>query len=106
MEPVMPASTWAQDVLRFWFEETAPEHWFRKDEAFDRSLRARFAETHEWVASLALEDCLGDSATALAAIIVLDQFSRNMFRGSPGAFSSDPKALRLAEAAIDKGLDG
>jgi uncharacterized protein (DUF924 family) len=104
-ERVMPASAWADDVLRFWFEETAPEQWFRKDEAFDQSLRARFAETHEKVANLALDDCLGDADTALAAVIVLDQFSRNMFRGTPRAFSSDPKALRLAQAAIDKGLD-
>jgi len=91
--------------LRFWFEETAPEQWFRQDAAFDASLRARFALTHEQVASLALDTCLGDASTALAAVIVLDQFSRNMFRGSPGAFASDAKALRLAQAAIDKGLD-
>jgi len=102
----MPASVWADHVLRVWFEGTAPEQWFRKDEAFDQSLRARFADTHEKVRSLALDDCLGDAYTALAAIIVLDQFSRNMFRGTPRAFSSDPKALRLAEAAIDKGFDG
>jgi uncharacterized protein (DUF924 family) len=101
----MPASTWADDVLRFWFKETAPAQWFRKDAAFDASLRARFAETHEKVVSLALDDCLGDAHRALAAIIVLDQFPRNMFRGSPRAFSSDCKALRVAEAAIDKGFD-
>jgi uncharacterized protein (DUF924 family) len=68
-------------------------------------LRARFAATHEKVNSLGLGDCLGDAYTALAAIIVLDQFSRNMLRGTPCAFSSDPKALSLAQAAIDKGLD-
>jgi uncharacterized protein (DUF924 family) len=101
----MPGSTWAGDVLHFWFEETAPEQWFRENLAFDASLRARFAQTHEHVASLALDACLRDAPTALAAVVVLDQFSRNMFRGSPSAFASDPKALRLAQAAIDKGLD-
>jgi uncharacterized protein (DUF924 family) len=101
----MPGSHWASDVLRFWFEETAPEQWFRQDAAFDAPLRARFASTHAYVAALALDTCLGDASTALAAVIVLDQFSRNMFRGSPGAFASDAKALRLAQAAIDQGLD-
>ena len=100
----MPGN-WVGDVLRFWFEETAPEQWFRQDTAFDAALRARFAPTHEHVASLALASCVGDASTALAAVIVLDQFSRNMFRGSPGAFASDAKALRLAQAAIEKGFD-
>src|SRR5262245_13038722 len=104
-ERSMPGNPWASDVLRFWFDETAPEQWFRQDAAFDASVRARFAATHEHVASLALDTCLGDASTALAAVIVLDQFSRNMFRGSPGAFASDAKALRLAQAAIDKGLE-
>jgi uncharacterized protein (DUF924 family) len=101
----MPGSTWAEEVGRFWFEETAPEQWFRKDEAFDTLLRQRFAHTHEHVAALAPDACLGDPQTALAAIIVLDQFSRNMFRGTARAFTSDAQALRLAEAAIAKGFD-
>ena len=101
----MPVAAWAEAVLRFWFDETAPERWFRKDAAFDQSVRERFAATHEKVNNLALDDCLADAATALAAVIVLDQFSRNMFRGTPRAFASDPKALSLAQAAIDRGLD-
>ena len=101
----MPGSTWAEEVWRFWFEATAPEQWFRKDEAFDALLRQRFAHTHEHVAALAPDACLGDAQTALAAVIVLDQFPRNMFRGSPRAFASDAAALGLAEAAIAKGFD-
>jgi uncharacterized protein (DUF924 family) len=101
----MPGSTWAKDVLRFWLEETAPEKWFQKDDVLDAAVRARFVRTHEHVASLTRDDCLTDPQTALAAVITLDQFSRNMFRGTLRAFASDPQALRLAEAAIGKGFD-
>ena len=99
------AGTWAREVLRFWLEETAPERWFQKDTAFDEHVRARFCKTHATVASLCHEVCLTDPYTALAAVIVLDQFSRNMFRGTPRAFASDANALRLAEAAIARGFD-
>ena len=101
----MAGGTWATDVLRFWFEETAPDQWFKKDDAFDQSVRAHFRQTHEHVASLSREDCSTDPDTALAAIIVLDQFSRNMFRGTTRAFASDPQALRIAETAIANGFD-
>src|SRR5262245_23016265 len=101
----MPGNTWAEEVVRFWLEETAPEKWFQKDDALDAGVRARFAHTHAHIASLALDDCLSDPWTALAAVIVLDQFSRNIFRGTPRAFASDAQALRLAEAAIGRGFD-
>jgi uncharacterized protein (DUF924 family) len=101
----MPGSAWATDVLRFWLEDTAPEKRFQKDDAFDAAVRARFARTHAYITSLSRDDCLTDPQTALAAVIVLDQFSRNMFRGTPRAFTSDPQALRLAEAAIARGFD-
>jgi uncharacterized protein (DUF924 family) len=101
----MPGSAWAKDVLCFWLEETAPEKWFQKDATLDTVVRARFARTHEHIASLTRDDCLTDAQTALAAVIVLDQFSRNMFRGTPRAFASDPQALSLAQAAIGRGFD-
>jgi uncharacterized protein (DUF924 family) len=101
----MPGGTWAAEVLRFWLEETAAEKRFQTDAAFDATVRARFACTHEKIASLAQDDCLADAQTALAAVIVLDQFSRNMFRGTPRAFASDPQALHLAQAAIARGFD-
>jgi|SRR5689334_17552240 uncharacterized protein (DUF924 family) len=101
----MPGGTWARDVVRFWLEETAPEKWFQKDAALDATVRDRFAHTHEHVSNLPADDCLTDAQTAVAAVIVLDQFSRNMFRGTARAFTSDAQALRLAEAAIAKGFD-
>jgi uncharacterized protein (DUF924 family) len=96
---------WAADVLRFWFEETSSELWFKRDDAFDQVLRQRFATLHASVAALANEDCLAEAESALAATIVLDQFSRNMFRGTPGAFTMDAKALAIATAAIARGFD-
>jgi uncharacterized protein (DUF924 family) len=101
----MPGSAWATDVLRFWLEDTAPEKWFQKDNVVDAAVGARFAGTHAYLTGLSRDDCLTDPQTALAAVIVLDQFSRNMFRGTPRAFASDPQALPLAEAAIARGFD-
>jgi uncharacterized protein (DUF924 family) len=101
----MDGQIWVGDVLRFWFEECVPEQWFKKDDAFDAALRQRFGDAHRRVMALAHEDCLRDVDTALAATIVLDQFSRNMFRGTPEAFASDAKALAIAEAAVARGFD-
>jgi len=99
------ADAWAQDVLSFWLKEIEPASWFKADAGFDQDLRRRFSATHGAVANLPLADCLRDADTALAAVIVLDQFSRNMFRGTPRAFATDAEALRLADAAIAKGFD-
>ena len=96
---------WADEVLRFWFEETAKEQWFKRDDAFDATLRQRFLALHASIAALALEACLADAGTALAATIVLDQFSRNMLRGRPEAFAMDTKALAIAQGAIARGFD-
>jgi uncharacterized protein (DUF924 family) len=96
---------WAANVLRFWFEECAPEQWFKRDDALDETLRQRFLTVHATVAALANEACLADADTALAATIALDQFSRNMFRGTPAAFAHDPKALAIAQGAIARGFD-
>jgi uncharacterized protein (DUF924 family) len=101
----MPDPAWVAEVLRFWFEECTPEQWFEKDEAFDAGVRARFLALHARVAALPIEECLADAETALAATIVLDQFPRNMFRNTPGAFVTDAKALAIAGTAIARGLD-
>ena len=92
-------------VLGFWFEETAPELWFRKDEAFDARIRARFGA--------ACEDALGGGLKAweetpdglLALIILLDQFPRNLFRGQARAFTGDARAVALTLAAVERGWD-
>jgi uncharacterized protein (DUF924 family) len=87
-------------ILKFWFEEIRPAQWWAKDDAFDQSVRARFAGVHERAARCELFGWRTQPRGRLAEVIVLDQFSRNMFRGSPLAFASDPLALALAQEAV------
>ena len=96
---------WVGDVLRFWFEELEPADWFKKKDATDDLVRDRFADVHRAVFATPLAQLATDPETATAAIIVLDQFPRNMFRGTPAAFASDARALELARLAVDRGLD-
>jgi uncharacterized protein (DUF924 family) len=100
----------AGEVLRFWFGEP-PEYgrrlkrWFEKDPAFDRAVQARFLGLHEEIARGARTSWLARPAECLARILVLDQFPRNMFRGSPRAFATDAPALEAARHAIAQGYD-
>ena len=98
-----PRQRGSKQVLQFWFREMTREQWFKRDAALDDRIRTRFLSLHDQVSGMPNEALLSDPRSALAAVIVLDQFSRNMFRGSPRAFASDAKALALAEAAIAKG---
>ena len=100
-----PKHEWVGDVLKFWFEQTEPDLWFEKDPTFDASIRERFLSQHEIPVSGGNDGLLADAQTALAAVIVLDQMSRNMFRDTPRAFSADPQALWVAGAAIARGFD-
>ncbi len=97
--------TWATDVLRFWFQDLKPEQWWKKDDAVDAAIVARFCGTHDFVAAAETASLLADVDTARAAIIVLDQFSRNMFRGTPRAFASDAKAFALADGVVARDWD-
>jgi len=89
-----------KEILHFWFEEIDPSKWWAKDEAFDQLIRARFAEVRALATRCELFEWRVEARGRLAEIIVLDQFSRNLFRGSPLAFASDPLALALAQEAI------
>ena len=95
---------WADEVLRFWFTELPREQWFAGGATLDEQIRSHFLDVHRMVAAAPEDALLADAKTALAAVIVLDQFSRNMFRGTPNAFENDAKALAIAEAAIGKGF--
>jgi uncharacterized protein (DUF924 family) len=101
----MAIEDWVDDVLRFWFEETGPKQWFEKSDALDAEVRRRFLELHETLTARPSHALLADARMALAAIVVLDQMSRNMFRANPRAFAADSKALGLADAAIAQGFD-
>jgi uncharacterized protein (DUF924 family) len=98
-----PETGWIDQVLHFWFSELPRGQWFAVDAALDEQVRSRFVDVHRLIAATPDDGLLSDPKTALAAVIVLDQFSRNMFRGTPRAFESDAKALAIARAAIAKG---
>lgn len=95
---------WINDVLHFWFDESNEADWFSADPAVDERIRIRFNALH---AQLVSTDAAGiqEPRALLAAVIVLDQFSRNLFRNDPRAFAADPIARRLAKQAIDAGYD-
>jgi uncharacterized protein (DUF924 family) len=89
-----------QDILQFWFHDITPKFWWDKDSDFDLLITSRFGETHTAAMAGELSVWRDDIKGRLAEIIVLDQFSRNMFRDTAAAFSSDALALALAQEAI------
>lgn len=92
------------EVLTFWFEEIRPEQWWKQDGAFDELIYRRFANLLEKAAKGELFSWRSRARGRLAEIIVLDQFSRNIYRNSPRAFAQDPIALALAQEAIAAGV--
>lgn len=93
-----------QDVVAFW-RDAGPDRWFDKDDAFDNTVRTRFLPTHEAAAAGTLTAWEDSADGALALILVLDQFPRNMFRGDKRAFATDPLAREVAHRAIGRGFD-
>ncbi|UJF15598.1 DUF924 domain-containing protein [Jeotgalibaca sp. MA1X17-3] len=89
-----------QEILDFWFKEIDPKFHFKKDEHFDEEIRQRFSEVHRQAAAGELWQWRETIQGRLAEIIILDQFSRNMFRDQAKAFSTDGIALVLAQEAI------
>jgi uncharacterized protein (DUF924 family) len=94
----------AADVVSFW-QKAGPDRWFNKDAAFDEEIRARFLPTHEAAAAGKLSDWEQSAQGALALLILLDQFPRNMFRGEARAFATDPLARAIAAGGIVRGFD-
>lgn len=94
-----------KEVLQFWFEESGPSQWFAKNDEFDQQIQQRFGETHASASRCELFQWREKDKGRLAEIIVLDQFSRNMFRDSPLAFANDLMALVLAQEAVALGID-
>jgi len=95
----------AADVLQFWFCELEPVQWWRADDAMDQAIVQHFGMLHRDAAASKLYRWREDAAGRLAEIIVLDQFSRNIFRGTPAAFACDGMALALAQEAVRCGAD-
>ena len=92
-------------VLHFWFKEASPKQHFSKDPAFDASIRDRFLTLHVQAAAGELWSWRATPSGRLAEIIVLDQFSRNLYRNDPRAFAQDGMALVLAQEAVHLGAD-
>jgi uncharacterized protein (DUF924 family) len=102
----------AQEILEFWFGKPDDEdygksrkQWFTKNLEFDKEVRSRFFQDYQKAAAGELDDWQETALSCLALIILLDQFPRNMFRGQPQAFATDPQALTYAKHAVEKGLD-
>lgn len=94
-----------RDVIEFWFNEITPKQWFEKDADFDQTIKDRFLMTHQAAAQGELYSWRSCAEGCLAEIIVLDQFSRNMFRDQPLSFAYDGMALVMAQRAVELSLD-
>lgn len=99
-----PMPTTPQEVLAFW-REAGPQRWFRRNDAFDAEIRDRFLAAHEAAASGGLRHWLDDAGGALALVLLLDQFPRNAFRGTPRVYATDAQARTIADAALAAGFD-
>ena len=97
-------SDWRRDVLTYWFGLT-PEQWWKSDPAIDADIKERFKQRWAEERRLPVDSFLDDPLTALAAVILFDQFPRNMFRDEAVQFATDHLALAIAKAAVDSGFD-
>jgi uncharacterized protein (DUF924 family) len=91
-----------RDVINFWFDELQPEQWFKKDPELDQKIKDKFLEVHTQATKGELDDWRLSPLGRLAEIIVLDQFSRNIYRDKPQSFAYDSLALVLAQEGIRK----
>ena len=96
--------TMPADILSFW-RDAGRERWYRRDDAFDTEVRARYLDLWRKAAAGVLSSWETTDDGALALTIVLDQFPRNMFRDDPLTYSTDPLAREVAARAIDRGAD-
>jgi uncharacterized protein (DUF924 family) len=95
---------WRSEVLKFWFG-LDPKQWWKTDPALDHRIKQRFIKLWWEKRQLPADAFLADPLTALAAVILFDQFPRNMFRGDAEQFATDSLALGIAKAAVDKRFD-
>ncbi|HZH44798.1 MAG TPA: DUF924 family protein [Lysobacter sp.] len=94
----------AQEILGFW-RAAGPARWFAVDPGFDRELATRFGDAHLRASRREFEHWLDEADSALALVLLLDQVPRNIYRGSPHAFATDPLARLYADRALAAGHD-
>lgn len=93
------------EILTFWFEDTQPQQWFQRNDDFDDTITSRFLDVYKMATDGMFDDWMNDAKGCLALCILLDQFPRNMFRGSEQSFAMDETARKIVDLAIDKGFD-
>jgi uncharacterized protein (DUF924 family) len=101
-DPAAPEA--ARQVAAFW-REAGPDRWFKRDDAFDAEIRDRFAKLHAEAAAGKLDDWAESPEGALALVLLLDQFSRNLHRGQPATYAHDEQARAIARRAVERGFD-
>ena len=94
-----------QDILNFWFDKDNKSKWFVSNNEFDQLIKLRFSDIYEQARNGELSSWKKSPETILALIIILDQFSRNMFRESPLSFASDEQALEYTKHALSQNFD-
>ncbi|MEH6791660.1 DUF924 family protein [Parasphingorhabdus sp.] len=102
--PEAPTS-WTAEILSYWFDELNSDDWWTKNDAVDSEIEERFLELWQDEKSKTADAFLGSPATALAAVILFDQFPRNMFRDNADAYATDHLAQQIAERAVALELD-
>jgi uncharacterized protein (DUF924 family) len=105
MQVIDNEPAWVTDVLRFWFVELAAPDWFMRNEAVDDRIRQRFLSLHGHIAAVGGVPMTSPPRMLLAAVLVLDQFSRNLYRDDPRAFAADAAARELARRIVARGCD-
>ena len=93
----------ANKILKFWFVESNHEDWFRKNDTFDKKIRDLFWEDYIKAINNKYDEWQDSSESCVALIIILDQFSRNLFRNNPKAFAQDYKSRLIVNEAVDRG---
>ncbi len=94
-----------QEIIHFWFEETAPQQWFQNNPALDEAIKDRFGTTLEMADDGLCNTWSVDVDGCLALVLLLDQFPRHVYRGTPQSLATDEKALLVAKQALHKGFD-
>ncbi|NLS25348.1 hypothetical protein S2M10_03120 [Sphingomonas sp. S2M10] len=103
--PIAEVQHRARQVLAFWFDALLPEQWFTKSDGLDQEIADLFGDLRDAVLADGAASWDDDPETLLAAVILLDQFSRNMYRGQAEAFAGDALAQRMSRLAVERGWD-
>jgi uncharacterized protein (DUF924 family) len=101
---IAPDIATPETVIGFW-QDAGPKRWFEPSVEFDQEVRTKFGATHETAATGSLSAWEATPLGTLALLLLLDQFPRNMFRGTPRAFATDPLARSIARRALERGFD-